>query len=65
LSALRSCCRNPAGLGAANTAAKPQFASAQRCFRKGFGGVRERVVLLKSLFLIRIGNIDPDKHFLA
>jgi hypothetical protein len=27
--------------------------------------MRENAVLLESLFLIRIGNKDPGKHFLA
>jgi hypothetical protein len=57
--------RNPASLGAANTAAKPQFASAQRCFCWGNGGMRERAVLLESLFLIRICSRDPGPHILA
>jgi hypothetical protein len=63
--ALRLQCRNPASLGAANKAAKPQFASAQRCFRKGNGGVCKHAVLLESPFLIRIGSRDPGQNFLA
>jgi hypothetical protein len=52
-------------VGAVNTAAKPQFARVQQCFRKGNGGVREHAILLESLFLIRIGSRDPGQHFLV
>jgi hypothetical protein len=42
---------------------KPQFASVQRCFRKGNGGVRKRDVLLENLFIFRIGSRDPGPHY--
>jgi hypothetical protein len=43
-------------------AAKPQFCQCAAMFPLG---MREPAILLESLFLIRIGNIDPGKHFLA
>jgi hypothetical protein len=46
-------------------AAKQQFASAQRCFYKGNGGMRKFAVLLENLFLVRTGSRYPGPHILA
>jgi hypothetical protein len=46
-------------------AAKLQFASVQRFFCKGNGGVREPTVQLESLISIRISSRDPGQHNLA
>jgi hypothetical protein len=46
-------------------AAKQQFASAQRCFHKRNGGMRECAILLENLSLVRKGTRNPGPHILA
>jgi hypothetical protein len=41
-------CNNLARFKAMITAARVQFASAQRCFRKGKGGMREHAILKEN-----------------
>jgi hypothetical protein len=63
--AIHTWCHNPASLGAANTVADPQFASAQRFICKGNGGTGMHAVLLGNLISIIISSWAPGQHMLA
>jgi hypothetical protein len=57
--------RKPASLGTTNTAANHNLPACSDVSAGGNGGMRKRAVLLKNLFLIRIGCRDPVSHILA